>query len=81
MPRAAAKLLEEARQLPPDDLDWLVQRLVHDVEDGSPDEIEAAWDSEIEKRLDRIDSGAVKAIPLKQVLARMDARVLAKRRG
>jgi putative addiction module component (TIGR02574 family) len=43
--------------------------------------IEAAWDGEIKRRLDEIDSGAVEMVPLEDVLARMDARILARQRG
>ncbi len=42
--------------------------------------IKAAWDEEIKRRLDEIDSGAVDLIPLEDVLARMDARILARQR-
>lgn len=49
--------------------------------DGPEAEIEAAWDGEIKRRLDEIDSGAVKTVPLEDVLARMDARILARQRG
>jgi hypothetical protein len=44
MARTAAQLLEDARKLPPGDLDWLVQRLVHESDDAPLDEIEAAWE-------------------------------------
>ena len=37
--------------------------------------IEAAWDGEIKRRLDEIDSGAVEMIPAEQVHARMVARL------
>lgn len=36
---------------------------------------ESAWDSEIKRRLDEIDSGEVELAPLEEVLARMDARI------
>ena len=75
MSASAQKILEEALQLPPDELDWLVESLL--IKDKSPAEveIEAAWDGEIKRRLDEIDSGAVEMIPLEDVLARMDARL------
>jgi hypothetical protein len=44
-------------------------------------EAEAAWDGEIGRRLNEIDSEAVKLIPLEDVLARMDARILPRQRG
>jgi hypothetical protein len=75
MSPSAQRILEEALQLPPDELDWLVESLL--VKDKGPGdaEIEAAWDSEIKRRLEEIDSGAVEMIPLENVLGRMDARL------
>jgi hypothetical protein len=81
MNRSAAEILEDARQLPPGDLEWLLQNLVHEGDGASGAEIEAAWDSEIMRRLDEIDSGALKLLPLEDVLARMDARIMARQRG
>jgi putative addiction module component (TIGR02574 family) len=75
MSRSAQEILEEARQLPPDDVAWIVESLL--IKDKRPTEaqIEAAWDSEIKRRLDEIDSGAVEMIPADQVHARMIARL------
>lgn len=44
-------------------------------------DVSAAWDAEIKRRLDEIDSGAVEMIPLEDVLARMDARLRTRKRG
>ena len=81
MSRSAQEILEEARQLPPDDVDWIVESLL--IKDKSPADaqIEAAWDSEIKRRLGEIDSGAVEMIPLEVVLAEMDATIRARQRG
>jgi len=47
MTRTAAQLLEEARQLPPGDLDWLFQNLLGD-EVGTTEEVRfAAWQKEV----------------------------------
>jgi putative addiction module component (TIGR02574 family) len=67
--------------LPPDEVDWLVESLLIKEQSEQLAEIEAAWDGEIKRRLDEIDSGAVKTVPLEDVLARMDARILARQRG
>jgi hypothetical protein len=81
MSRSAQEILEEARQLPPDEVDWIVESLL--IKDKSPaeEQIEAAWDSEIKRRLGEIDSGAVEMIPLEVVLAEMDATIRARQRG
>jgi hypothetical protein len=46
MKRTAAKPLEEARQLPPGDLDWLIQNLLGE-EGPMSDEAFAAWQKEV----------------------------------
>jgi len=81
MSPSAQKILEEALQLPPDELDWLVESLLIKEKSEPEAEIEAAWDSEIKRRLDEIDSGAVEMIPLEDVIAEMDARIPARKRG
>lgn len=79
MSRSAQEILEDVRRLPPDEIDWLIETLLI-KDDGEPEaEIEAAWDGEIKRRLDEIDSGAVQTVPLDDVLARMDARIQARR--
>jgi hypothetical protein len=81
MDRSAQQILEDARQLPPSEVDWLIESLLQEGRDGTDAEIEAAWESEIKHRLDEIDSGAVEMVPLDDVIARMDAKVLSKPRG
>lgn len=44
------------------------------AEDRPQEEINAAWDAEIARRIEEIDSGAVEMIPGEQVLARMQLR-------
>jgi putative addiction module component (TIGR02574 family) len=78
MSRTAAEILEEALQLPPDEVDWLVESLLIKENLEPEAEVEAAWDGEIKRRLDEIDSGSVKMVPLEDVLARMDARIKAR---
>jgi putative addiction module component (TIGR02574 family) len=72
----AQRLLEEARQLTPDEQEWLAECLL--IKDEPAAEIESAWGDEIKRRLDEIDLGAVKMIPGEEVLARMDARLKAR---
>ena len=76
----AQRLLDEARQLPPDEREWLAEFLLIKDEKVSSAEVESSWGDEIKRRLDEIDSGAVKMIPGDEVLARMDARLKARRK-
>lgn len=80
---------EEVRQLAhelPEDQRILLARSLYESiekeqEDMSETEISAAWDDEIKRRLDEIDSGKVEMIPLDEVLADMDAHIASKLRG
>ena len=72
----AQRLLEQALQLTPDEQDWLAECLL--IKDERAADVESAWGDEIKRRLDEIDSGAVKMIPGDEVLARMDARLKAR---
>jgi hypothetical protein len=47
MSRTAAELLEEARQLPPGDFDWLVKSLMSESDEASEEERFAAWQKEV----------------------------------
>jgi putative addiction module component (TIGR02574 family) len=75
MNRSAQEILEDARQLPPAEVDWLIENLLLEGDGASETEIEAAWDGEIKRRLDEIDSGSVEMIPAEEVHARMIARL------
>jgi hypothetical protein len=74
MSRSATEILEEARQLPIEEVNWLIASLLQqERDDASGAEIEAAWDSEIKRRLDEIDSGAVELISGELVRAELIA--------
>jgi hypothetical protein len=47
MSRTAAELLEEARQLPPSDLDWLIQNLLDEGDGMSEEKKFAAWQKDV----------------------------------
>jgi hypothetical protein len=76
----AQKILDEARQLPPGELDWLIESLLITSEGESDAQVAAAWDEEIKRRLDEIDSGAVKMISHEEFIADLDAHVASKRK-
>jgi putative addiction module component (TIGR02574 family) len=81
MNRSAQQILEDARQLPPAEVNWLIENLFQESDGASEAEIDACWKAEVERRLDQIDSGTVELVPLEDVLARMDARILVRQRG
>jgi putative addiction module component (TIGR02574 family) len=83
MPHSFEEVRQIACQLPADQRILLANSLWESVDTSSEGAagVEAAWDSEIQLRLNAIDSGTVEMVPLEDVLARMDARLLAKQRG
>lgn len=54
-------IMEEARKLTPEEREELILRLRHEFEDegadGTPEEIEAAWMQEVERRVGRAERG------------------------
>jgi putative addiction module component (TIGR02574 family) len=78
MPASLEQVTEEVRELSPQDREQLLARLIRDLEPAenfSPDKIERAWDKEIARRLEEIDSGKVKTIPAEEVFARIQAKL------
>ncbi len=53
----------------------LFESVREDDAEGSEAEVAAAWDAEIKRRLDEIDSGTVEMIPGELVLAEMERRL------
>jgi putative addiction module component (TIGR02574 family) len=59
-----AKLIEAALRLPPEARGALASRLLESIHDDQADpDAEAAWEAEIARRLEELDSGKVKTIP------------------
>jgi putative addiction module component (TIGR02574 family) len=69
MPMTLDEIVEETKHLPPERVGELVDRLTEDLHTSAP-EIEAAWKTEIDRRIEEIESGKVKGVPLKESLAR-----------
>jgi putative addiction module component (TIGR02574 family) len=70
MPITLDEIVEETRHWPPEQVGELVGRLTEDLHTSDP-EIEAAWKTEIDRRIEEIQSGKVKGIPAEKVLARI----------
>jgi len=70
-----SKLLDEASMLPRDEQEILANSLLAELSENTPEEVQAAWDEEIRRRVDAIRSGKAKMIPLEEVRRRMAARL------
>ena len=75
MTHTAEELARRARQLPPDEREWLVDALLASLNAPAAAELDAAWAAEIEQRLAAYDRGEVQAVSAEQVFAK--ARALA----
>jgi len=70
MPMTLDEIVEETRHWPPERVGELVGRLTEDLHTSDP-EIEAAWKTEIDRRIEEIQSGKVKGVPAEEVSARI----------
>lgn len=57
------ELLSEALRLPPEQRAALAGELIQSLDPQVDEDAEAAWSLEIQRRLDRLDSGKAKTVP------------------
>ena len=70
MPITLDQIVEETRDLPPETIAELIDRIMLARHGGVESTVSAAWKSEIDRRIEEIESGNVKGIPLEESLAR-----------
>jgi len=70
-----AKLLDEALMLPLEDQEILANSIIFGLSCEADEDMQAAWDVEIKRRLDEIRSGKAKMIPAEEVRRRMTERL------
>jgi putative addiction module component (TIGR02574 family) len=69
-----SELLKKALALPPESRAALAGSLLESLDDEPADEgVEAAWNEEIKRRIEEIDSGKVQMIPYEEVRRRLAA--------
>lgn len=67
MKRDATALLKEALALPVKDRVAIAEALVASLDEHSGNDAEAAWKTEIDRRITELDAGAVSPIPWPEV--------------
>jgi len=77
MPITLDEIVEETRNLPPDVVAKLVDRIMLARHGGIAPEVEKAWKTEVNRRIAEIKSGKVRGVPAEESLAR--ARKIIKR--
>jgi putative addiction module component (TIGR02574 family) len=70
MPITLDQIVEETRELPSETVAELVDRIMAARHGGLEPSIAAAWKAESDRRIEEIESGRVKGIPLEESLAR-----------
>jgi putative addiction module component (TIGR02574 family) len=73
------KLLDEVLALPPEEALALAYEVLDTLEDDlddedTPEKVEKAWPEELERRIDDVVAGRVKARDANDVLAQLDAK-------
>ena len=71
MPITLDQIVDETRQLPADVVAELVDRILVARHGGIEPEVEAAWKTEIDRRIAEIESGQAIGIPIEESLARI----------
>ena len=69
MPDQVSELVKRGRALPPEDRERLVDQLLESLNEPAATELNAAWESEIERRLAEYDRGSVQAVDAEEVFA------------
>ncbi len=62
------QIVEETRGWPPEKVGELVGRLTNDIHASAPD-VETAWKTEIDRRVEETQSGKVQGVPGEEVSA------------
>lgn len=70
-----SKLLEHALSLSVEEQEALAESLISNLGGKVDEGVTAAWDAEIARRIQELDSGAVKTIPWEQVRRRNLAKL------
>jgi putative addiction module component (TIGR02574 family) len=65
-----ADLVKRGRSLPTEERERLVDQLLESLNEPAAAELDAAWESEIQRRLDAYDRGDVQAVDAEEVFAK-----------
>jgi putative addiction module component (TIGR02574 family) len=71
MAKSSRELFDEAMRLDPKERAALMRLLVDSLDSGSEEGAEEAWRTEIERRIEVLDSGKVQAVPSEELRARL----------
>jgi putative addiction module component (TIGR02574 family) len=67
-------LLQSALALPEPDRAEIAASLIHSLDAGNDEDVDASWAAEIQRRIESIDNGEVTLIPWDEVMDEMRGR-------
>jgi len=70
MPISIDQIVEETREMPPEAVAELIDRIMVARHGGIDSAVGQSWKKEIDRRIQELESGKVKGIPLEDSLAR-----------
>lgn len=76
MTKTAETLLREAMKLDVAERAGLAAELLASLEGEPEDEVQAAWATEIQRRIEQIEAGTEKLLPWEEVQRRIDKEIL-----
>ena len=71
----ADTILGTALALPPDEREWLAEELMASLDQHRDPEIEAAWATEIERRIAEVEAGEAETVSWEEARARIRAKL------
>jgi len=71
MKTAVENIINHALQMPPEDRAAIAERLISSLDSDVDQDVEIAWQQEVQRRIEEIDRGDVACIPWEQVLNRL----------
>jgi putative addiction module component (TIGR02574 family) len=73
MSAKTTELLRQALTLSVEERADLAGRLIESLDSAESDSAKAAWEAEIERRMQDLDSGAVKPVSMEEAFRRLDS--------
>lgn len=75
MSTKADTILDTALALPPNERAWLASELIASLDENSDSDVEAAWATEIEKRIAEVESGEAETTSWEEARSRIRAKL------
>ncbi len=77
MATSATDILKQALELEEEERAELASLLIESLDEPAEEGVEAAWATEIERRMADLDSGSAKTLPWDEVRERLHGRLIA----